>query len=217
MAISFYRDSCILWLYSYFNQTKLTSFQRQLNLYGFVRLTRGADTNGYYNEYFLRGRPFLTKHMRRTRVKGTKIKGASSPDQEPDFYAMVSKRFRVCIPPTVVSTVHILIMLVYTIIPSMLLASGGTICRIFDGRTSSPKAGAAYRLRRFLLLCFCGEPLSAVPIPWPGSSSFSGFFQRRDHMLFYPCCCCCCFKCGSIYEPQSTRFLVQTLCDFYDT
>jgi len=72
----------------YFNQTKLTSFQRQLNLYGFVRLTRGPDANGYYHEYFLRGRPFLTKYMVRTRVKGTKIKGASSPDDEPDFYSM---------------------------------------------------------------------------------------------------------------------------------
>ena len=76
----------------YFNQTKLTSFQRQLNLYGFVRLTRGPDANGYYHEHFLRGRPFLTKHLVRTRVKGTKIKGASSPEQEPDFYKMVCMR-----------------------------------------------------------------------------------------------------------------------------
>jgi hypothetical protein len=73
----------------YFRQTKLTSFQRQLNLYGFCRLTRGNDSGGYYHELFLRGKPSLTKRMQRTKVKGTKFKAASSPDQEPDFYVMV--------------------------------------------------------------------------------------------------------------------------------
>lgn len=72
----------------YWKQTKLTSFQRQLNLYGFSRLTRGPDAGGYYHELFLKGREFLCKRMTRTKVKGTKFKGASSPEQEPDFYQM---------------------------------------------------------------------------------------------------------------------------------
>jgi len=72
----------------YFRQTKLTSFQRQLNLYGFSRLTIGKDNGGYYHELFLRGMVFLAKKMSRTKIKGTKFKAASSPDQEPDFYAM---------------------------------------------------------------------------------------------------------------------------------
>jgi hypothetical protein len=72
----------------YFRQSKLTSFQRQLNLYGFCRLTRGQDNGGYYHELFLRGRPGLAKKMQRTKIKGTKFKAASSPDQEPDFYRM---------------------------------------------------------------------------------------------------------------------------------
>lgn len=74
----------------YFGQQKLTSFQRQLNLYGFCRLSRGKDAGAYYHELFLRGKGFLTKRMLRTKIKGTKFKAASNPDEEPDFYAMVS-------------------------------------------------------------------------------------------------------------------------------
>jgi hypothetical protein len=77
----------------YFRQTKLTSFQRQLNLYGFSRLTTGEDNGGYYHELFLRRKLFLAKCMARTKVKGTKFKAASSPEAEPDFYTMVSFNF----------------------------------------------------------------------------------------------------------------------------
>mmetsp|Transcript_14756 Transcript_14756/g.28051 ORF Transcript_14756/g.28051 Transcript_14756/m.28051 type:complete len:435 (+) Transcript_14756:81-1385(+) len=72
----------------HFSQTKLTSFQRQLNLYGFVRLTQGPDANGYYHELFLKGKRFLCNRIARTRIKGTRIKGASNPEDEPNFYAM---------------------------------------------------------------------------------------------------------------------------------
>ena len=70
----------------YFRQSKLTSFQRQVNLYGFRRLTAGTDRGAYYHELFLRGRPDLYKRLVRIRVKGTGIKSASSPATEPDFY-----------------------------------------------------------------------------------------------------------------------------------
>jgi hypothetical protein len=72
----------------YFKQTKITSFQRQLNLYGFRRLTKGSDMGAYYHELFLRGRPFLCHKMTRTKIKGTGSKAASSPETEPDFYRM---------------------------------------------------------------------------------------------------------------------------------
>jgi len=73
---------------TYFRQSKLTSFQRQLNLYGFIRITRGYDAGAYYHPFFLRGKPHIVKLMIRTRIKGTGLKPTSNPDQEPDFYAM---------------------------------------------------------------------------------------------------------------------------------
>ncbi|KAL7488810.1 hypothetical protein ACHAW6_014396 [Cyclotella cf. meneghiniana] len=69
---------------------KLTSVQRQLNLYGFERLTKdGPDLGGYYHEAFLRGREELSAcRMVRQRVKGTGYKATSNPEDEPDFYKM---------------------------------------------------------------------------------------------------------------------------------
>lgn len=73
---------------AYFRQSKLTSFQRQLNLYGFNRITTGKDRGGYYHEFFLRHKLFLCQKMTRIRIKGTGIKGRASPETEPDFYSM---------------------------------------------------------------------------------------------------------------------------------
>lgn len=73
----------------FFKQTKLTSFRRQLNLYDFQRITHGRDAGSYYHELFLRGRPLLAKRMVRRKVKGTKIRASSSPDDEPNFYKMI--------------------------------------------------------------------------------------------------------------------------------
>jgi hypothetical protein len=73
---------------TYFRQSKLTSFQRQLNLYGFARITTGRDRGGYYHERFLRHKLFLCQNMSRIRIKGTGIKGKASPETEPDFYSM---------------------------------------------------------------------------------------------------------------------------------
>ena len=72
----------------YFQQHKFASFQRQLNLYGFSRISSGVDKGTYYHELFLRGRHLLTIGMTRTKVKGNAIRGSSNPYAEPDFYAM---------------------------------------------------------------------------------------------------------------------------------
>jgi HSF-type DNA-binding len=72
----------------YFKQTKLTSFQRQLNLYGFRRITQGPDAGAYYHEMFLKGRPGLCQQMSRQKVKGTGHKQPADVKTEPNFYAM---------------------------------------------------------------------------------------------------------------------------------
>lgn len=72
----------------FFQQKKYASFQRQLNLYGFNRITKGPDRGSYYHELFLRGKKFLCKGINRMKIKGTGARMASNPDAEPDFYKM---------------------------------------------------------------------------------------------------------------------------------
>jgi hypothetical protein len=72
----------------HFQQTKLASFRRQLNLYGFLRISQGPDKGSYYNELFLRGKRFLADRIIRRGVKGNKVKGVPNPEREPDFYNM---------------------------------------------------------------------------------------------------------------------------------
>jgi hypothetical protein len=72
----------------YFKLTKLSSFQRQLNLYGFHRLTSGRDRGGYYHELFLQNKSFLARDMQRVQVKGTGVRARSNPEQEPSFWTM---------------------------------------------------------------------------------------------------------------------------------
>jgi hypothetical protein len=72
----------------YFKQSKMASFQRQLNLYGFNRLTGGLDKGGYYHELFLRGKASLAYNINRMRVKGTGVRMPTNPDSEPNLYAL---------------------------------------------------------------------------------------------------------------------------------
>lgn len=74
----------------FFDQKKYASFQRQLNLYGFNRLTTGPDRGSYYHEMFLRSKKLLCRAIYRKKVKGTGTRMASNPEQEPNFYLMES-------------------------------------------------------------------------------------------------------------------------------
>lgn len=70
----------------YFNQTKYASFQRQLNLYGFSRLSHGKDKGAYYHMCFVRGERGLCRSMIRQKIKGTKVRRTLAPEEEPNFY-----------------------------------------------------------------------------------------------------------------------------------
>lgn len=72
----------------FFKHTKYASFQRQLNLYGFIRITTvGPDKGAVYHPCFVRNQMDLVSGMVRRRVKGTKIRRAVQPETQPNFYA----------------------------------------------------------------------------------------------------------------------------------
>jgi len=69
----------------YFKQTQMTSFIRQLNLYGFTRLSARKDRGAYYHPFFLRDRIDLC-----VKIQRMKVKGGCAPDipmREPNLYA----------------------------------------------------------------------------------------------------------------------------------
>lgn len=67
----------------YFRHAKYASFMRQVNGWGFKRMTQGPDHNSYYHELFLRGLPHLCVKMRRpARAKN----GVTDSETNPDFY-----------------------------------------------------------------------------------------------------------------------------------
>lgn len=53
----------------YFRQSRLSSFKRQLNLYGFELINTGPARGGYFHELFVKDRPELCRRMRRVAVK----------------------------------------------------------------------------------------------------------------------------------------------------
>jgi HSF-type DNA-binding len=69
-------------------QTEYSSFQRQLNIYGFFRLAR-ERMDVYYHELFLRGRPAMASLIPRSLTGRYSVRRKYDPGTEPDFDAMV--------------------------------------------------------------------------------------------------------------------------------
>jgi len=65
----------------YFRMSRFSSFQRQLNLYEFMRITDGPDKGAYFHELFHRGRPVLASQIRRNKIKGATNMNASGANQ----------------------------------------------------------------------------------------------------------------------------------------
>lgn len=70
----------------YFKQTKYKSFQRQLNLWGFERITEnGAEKGAYFHKNFLRDQPDLCRLLTRQRASkksSQQAKQSSSPTKQ---------------------------------------------------------------------------------------------------------------------------------------
>jgi HSF-type DNA-binding len=61
----------------HFNQTKYTSFQRQLHMYHITRVVQGPDKGAYFHYQLLRSQPELSKRLRRTCTTSTPENGTS--------------------------------------------------------------------------------------------------------------------------------------------
>mmetsp|Transcript_15085 Transcript_15085/g.19780 ORF Transcript_15085/g.19780 Transcript_15085/m.19780 type:complete len:309 (+) Transcript_15085:130-1056(+) len=70
-------------LMKYFRHQKFPSFQRQLNLYGFRKVTRGPDTGAYSHKYFVRDRPDLLDFVRRSQVTSNSHKNSTQDRNVP--------------------------------------------------------------------------------------------------------------------------------------
>eukprot|EP00934_Nitzschia_sp_Nitz4_P002534 Nitzschia sp. Nitz4//scaffold85_size83877//54494//55573//NITZ4_005236-RA/size83877-processed-gene-0.29-mRNA-1//1//CDS//3329559158//2524//frame0 len=69
----------------YFRQSRLSSFKRQLNLYGFELINTGPARGGYYHELFVKDRPEMCRRMRRVAVKvSPKGEGGDNADANDD-------------------------------------------------------------------------------------------------------------------------------------
>jgi hypothetical protein len=80
----------------FFNHNQYSSFRRNLNIWGFKRLTQnGLDHGAYYHEHFLRGKPSLCHGIKRSATKMApevvrRFRVPGKPESEPRFYNMTA-------------------------------------------------------------------------------------------------------------------------------
>lgn len=79
----------------YFRTKKFSSFQRNLNLYGFTKVRRGPDTDMYANESFIRGKPELLLNLRKcSATSRRKVQAPSNCTESCDSSSSSSSRSR---------------------------------------------------------------------------------------------------------------------------
>lgn len=67
---------------SHFKQSKYKSFQRQLNFYGFRRITHGPNEGSYCHQWFIQGNEDMCKKIRRTDTQSAKSDDDSSSTED---------------------------------------------------------------------------------------------------------------------------------------
>jgi HSF-type DNA-binding len=79
--------SLFLVQHSWFRHSKYSSFQRQLNIYGFTRIHQGIDKNAYYHDNFIQGDYHRTLQIGRHPIKRI-VADRQEPDRNkaPNFY-----------------------------------------------------------------------------------------------------------------------------------
>jgi len=65
----------------YFRMSRFSSFQRQLNLYDFQRITDGSDKGAYFHQLFIANRPILSTMMKRNKIKGVKLQQQQAKEE----------------------------------------------------------------------------------------------------------------------------------------
>uniref|UniRef100_A0A7S1Z737 HSF-type DNA-binding domain-containing protein n=1 Tax=Trieres chinensis TaxID=1514140 RepID=A0A7S1Z737_TRICV len=84
----------------FFRHGRYASFARQVNGWGFHRITNGPDYGSYYHELFLRGLPHLCEQMRRPQPGGPrKSRKEISSEPSPNFYEISEKASLPELPP----------------------------------------------------------------------------------------------------------------------
>lgn len=87
----------------FFKPAKYKSFQRQLNLWKFLRINKGFDAGSYYHPLFLRGKPQLGKKMVLPKNEDTDRRSTNPNKIEPDFYSLAKVRPLPDLPPCTTS------------------------------------------------------------------------------------------------------------------
>merc|ERR1712151_388015 len=72
----------------FFNQKCPRSFLRQVNGWGFIRITKGVDEGSYYHKLFLRDEPLLIKSINRP----PSFKATYNKDEDPPNFRLIHEQ-----------------------------------------------------------------------------------------------------------------------------